>query len=344
MSMLQAQASSPTIPKGNSMINTRQAFARTALAAALVFGGVISLASPNAARAEAPLAKTAAPGYYTMMLGDFAVTALSDGTLPLPVDQLLNTTPDKTRQAMDAAYQPQPFEMNFNAYLVNTGSKLVLIDSGAGHLLGANLGKLVERLKASGYQPEQVDEIYITHLHPDHVGGITNDGKRVFPNAVVRLDKREADFWLSKANRDKATGDQKERFDNATAALTPYIQANHFKPFQGDTDLVPGIRASSLMGHTPGHTGYVVESKGQKMVVWGDVMHVAPVQFPHPDVTIKFDIDNQQAEKVREQLLADAASHGYLIAGEHLSFPGLGHVRKAGAGYQWLPVSYTEIH
>jgi glyoxylase-like metal-dependent hydrolase (beta-lactamase superfamily II) len=306
---------------------------------ALLLGGM------GAAHAAAPMAKTTGPGYYRMMLGDFEVTALSDGTHALPVEQLLtNTTAEQTLKTLDAEFLPQPYQMNFNAYLVNTGSKLVLIDSGAGHLFGAELGKLVDRLKASGYQPEQVDEIYITHLHPDHVGGIADDGKRVFPNAVVRLDQREADFWLSKANLDKAPADEKEMFKDATEALTPYIQAKHFKAFHGDTDLVPGVRAISLNGHTPGHTGYSVESKGQKMVVWGDVMHVGAVQFPHPEITIHFDVDSPTAEKVRQRLLADAAKNGYLIAGEHLAFPGLGHIRQAGSGYQWYPVSYTELH
>lgn len=326
-------------------MNARHIFTRTAITTALMFGGVIGLFSPGVSHAQAPMARTTGPGYYRMMLGDFEVTALSDGTHALPVEKLLtNTTPEKTQQALNAAFQPLPYEMNFNAFLVNTGSKLVLIDAGSGALFGSDLGKLVARLKASGYQPEQVDEIYITHLHPDHVGGITADGKRVFPNAVVRADKREADFWLSKANQEKAAPEQKDMFNDATTALAPYIQANRFKSFSGETDLVPGIKATSLIGHTPGHTGYVVESKGQKMVVWGDVMHVAAVQLPNPEVTIGFDVDSHLAEKARQQLLADAALHGYIIAGEHISFPGLGHIRKAGSGYQWVPVSYTEIH
>jgi glyoxylase-like metal-dependent hydrolase (beta-lactamase superfamily II) len=280
-----------------------------------------------------------------MMLGDFEVTALSDGTLVLPIEKLLsNTTPDKIHQALDAAYKPQPYEMSFNAFLINTGSKLVLIDTGAGHSLGPTLGELAGRLKAAGYQPEQVDEIYITHMHPDHIGGLTVDGKRAFPNAVVRADKREADYWLSKANREKAPADQKERFDGAAAMLAPYLQADRFKPFQGDTDLVPGVRAVSLIGHTPGHTSYVVESKGQKMIVWGDTVHVAEMQIPNPDVRMSFDTDVQLAEKARLQLLADADAHGYIIAAAHVSFPGLGHIRKQGNGYQWIPVSYSEIH
>ncbi|WP_267225110.1 MBL fold metallo-hydrolase [Dyella silvae] len=326
-------------------MKTRQAFARAAITTALIFGGAMTVAAPDIAHAAAPMVKTAAPGYYRMMLGDFEVTAISDGTLALPVDKLLtNTTADKTRQALDAAFQPLPYEMNFNAFLVNTGSKLVLIDTGAGHLLGADLGKLADRLKAAGYQPEQIDEIYITHMHPDHIGGLSAAGKRVFPNAVVRADQREADFWLSKANSEKATPEQKEHFAGAMAAMTPYLQAHRFQPFTGDTELVPGIRASSLIGHTPGHTGYVIESKGQKMVVWGDVVHVAQVQLPDPEVTIGFDTDSHVAEKVREQLLADAAAHSYIIAGEHMSFPGLGHIRKVGSGYQWVPLSYSEIH
>ncbi|WP_266169299.1 MBL fold metallo-hydrolase [Dyella subtropica] len=326
-------------------MSTRLTFARAAITTALLLGCTVGVASFSPVQAAAPMAKTTAPGYYRMMLGDFEITALSDGTMPLPVQELLtNTTPEKTRQALDAAFQPLPYEMNFNAYLVNTGSKLVLIDTGAGHLFGSNLGKLVERIVASGYRPEQIDEIYITHMHPDHVGGLSDNGKRVFANAVVRADKRDADFWLSKANLEKAAADEKQHFEAATASLTPYVQADHFKSFSGDTELVPGVRAVSLAGHTPGHTGYIVESKGQKMLVWGDTMHVQAVQFAQPSVTIHFDVDSHAAEAMRERILADAAKNGYLIAGEHLSFPGVGHVRKSGAGYQWLPVSYAEMH
>lgn len=326
-------------------MSTRTTFARAILAMAVALGVTAGVAPLDTAHASAPMAKTNAPGYYRMMLGDFEVTALSDGTTPMPIEKLLtNTTPEKTRQALDAAFQPAPNDMNFNAFLVNTGDKLVLIDTGAGHLFGTNLGKLVARLEASGYRPEQVDEIYITHMHPDHIGGLSDNGKRVFPNAVVRADKRDADFWLSKANLDKATGDEKDHFQAAVASLTPYIQADRFKPFTGDTPLIPGIRAIALNGHTPGHSGYVVESKGQKMVVWGDVMHVQAVQLAQPSVTIHFDVDSHVAESVREKLLADAAKNGYLIAGEHMAFPGLGHIQKNGTGYRWLPVSYTELH
>jgi glyoxylase-like metal-dependent hydrolase (beta-lactamase superfamily II) len=189
----------------------------------------------SAASAGAPQAKGQAPGWYRMMVGDFEVTALSDGTVALPVDKLLtNTTPAKVQAALSRAYLKPPVETSVNGYLINTGAKLVLIDAGAAALFGPTLGNLVNNLKASGYQPEQVDEIYITHLHPDHVAGIASaDGKAVFPNAVVRTDKREGDFWLSKEGLDKAPDAMKDFFKGAQASMKPYVDAGKYKPFDG---------------------------------------------------------------------------------------------------------------
>lgn len=323
-------------------MRTTSVFARTTLTAALLLGTAL-VAAP--ALATAPMAHTTAPSYYRMMLGDFEVTALSDGTSPMPVQQLLTgITPAQTEQALKAAFQPLPYEMNFNAFLVNTGSRLVLFDTGAGHLLGKDLGELAARIRACGYRPEQVDDIYITHMHPDHIGGLSEQGRRVFPNAVVHANRHDADFWLSEAQRDKAPAAQREFFDDAMAALKPYIQAGRFKTFSDDAQLAPGIRAVPLAGHTPGHTAYLVESKGRKMLVWGDVIHVPAVQFAQPQVAIHFDIDSPEAVAARERILAEAARNGYLVAGAHLSFPGLGHLRKDGSGYRWIPVSYTERH
>ncbi|RUL71828.1 MBL fold metallo-hydrolase [Dyella choica] len=326
-------------------MSTKQRFVRAAMTTALLLGTVIGGASVESAHAAAPMAKTSAPAYYRMMLGDFEITALSDGTSPLPVQNLLtHTTPEQTNKTLAASFIQPPYEMNFNAFLVNTGSKLVLIDTGSGAFYGPNVGKLLARLKASGYKPEQVDEVYITHMHLDHVGGLVDHGKRVFPNAIVRADQRDADFWLSPAQMDKAPKEAKDFFKIAMDALNPYVQAGRFKPFHGETELVPGIRAVDLSGHTPGHTGYMIQSKGQKMLVWGDVLHVPAIQFAQPDITIQFDTDSQSALSVRDHVLADAAKEGYYIAGAHLNFPAIGHVRKAGSGYEWLPVQYSELH
>jgi glyoxylase-like metal-dependent hydrolase (beta-lactamase superfamily II) len=305
----------------------------------LAIGG---LALSFGARAAAPQVKAQAPGYYRVMLGDFEVTALSDGTVELPVDQLLtNTTSAQTRKTLAASFQKAPLETSVNAYLINTGSKLVLVDSGAGALFGPTLGRLTANLKAAGYQPEQVDAVLITHMHADHVGGLTAGDKPVFPNATVHADRRDADFWLSQANMDKAPADAKDFFKGAMLSVNPYVSAGKFKAFDGDTELVPGIRSRTTPGHTPGHTVYVVESQGQRLVLWGDLMHVAAVQFADPAVTIRFDTDSKLAALQRKKAFADAAKQVDLVGAAHLSFPGLGRVRTAGKGYDWVPVNYA---
>ena len=308
--------------------------------------GVVAIAAgifyATHAHAAAPVAKTQAPGFYRMTLGDFEVTAISDGVVPLPIGKLLtNTTPQRVEQMLKRAYLQDPVPTSVNAFLVNTGSKLVMIDAGAGVLFGPTLNRLVDNLKAAGYQPEQVDEIYITHMHGDHVGGLVSNDKIAFPNATVRADKRDADFWLSQAKMDAAKGDDKNAFKGAMVSLNPYIAAGKFKPFDGATELVPGVRAVSAYGHTPGHTIYMVESKGQSMAVLGDLMHVAAVQFADPSVTIQFDSDAKAAAAARKKVYADVAKNGRWIALAHVSFPGIGHIRRDGAGYVYYPVNYT---
>jgi glyoxylase-like metal-dependent hydrolase (beta-lactamase superfamily II) len=296
----------------------------------------------TAAHAEAPPAKGQAPGWYRMMLGNFEITALSDGTVALPVDKLLtHISPERIKALLARSYLTPPVETSVNGYLINTGSKLVLIDTGAAGLFGPTLGKLVANLKASGYQPEQVDEVYVTHMHPDHVGGLVADGKMVFPNAVVRAEVKEGDYWLSKAKLDAAPADTKGFFQGAMASLNPYVAAGKFKPFDGETDLAPGIHAIPARGHTPGHTIYAVESDGHRLVVWGDLMHVAAVQFPQPSATIQFDTDSKAAAPQRAKNYADAAKKGYFVAVAHVAFPGIGQLRADGKGYTWIPTNYT---
>src|SRR5262249_7904085 len=159
--------------------------------------------------------------------------------------------------------------------------------------------------------------------HPDHVGGLaTPDGKMVFPNAIVRADTREGGFWLDKAQMDKAPADAKGFFQGAMASLNPYVAAGKLKPFDGETELVPGIKALPGPGHRPGHTIYAIESQGSKMVVWGDLMHVAAVQFAMPTATMAFDTDSKAAMPQRQKAYADAARGGYYVAVAHVSFPG----------------------
>jgi glyoxylase-like metal-dependent hydrolase (beta-lactamase superfamily II) len=316
-------------------------FLRIAAFALLTSISTLALVTP--ASAAAPMVKTS-PGYYRVMLGDFEVTALSDGTVQLPMDKLLvGVSPADFDKALKKFHLTNPIDTSINGYLINTGTKLVLIDTGAGSFFGPTVGKLVASLKAAGYTPDQVDEIYITHMHGDHIGGLTVNGAAVFPNAIVRADKHEADKWLSQANMDKAPADMKDGYAHAISALAPYIAAGHFKTFDGNTDLVPGIKSIAAPGHTPGHSIYLVESNGKKLVLWGDLMHVAAVQFDRPAVAIHFDSDSKEAIASREKAYADAAKEGYLVGSAHLSFPGLGYLRAEGKGYVWIPVNYVSL-
>jgi glyoxylase-like metal-dependent hydrolase (beta-lactamase superfamily II) len=277
------------------------------------------------------------------MLGNFEITPVSDGTVDLPMDKLLNDKPARINAILAKHHLKGTVETSDNVFVINTGSKLVMVDTGAGVLFGPTLGKFMANLKAAGYQPEQIDEIYLTHMHGDHVGGLVSDGKIAFPNAIVRASKTDADFWLSQSNMDKAPDDNKGTFKGAMASLNPYIQAGKFKTFTGNTELVPGVSAVATPGHTPGHTSYMVESGGQKIMLVGDLVHMAAVQMENPSVTINFDSDKKAAAASRKKAFDAAAKGGYLIGGAHLQFPGVGHLRTEGKGYRWIPVNYTQM-
>jgi glyoxylase-like metal-dependent hydrolase (beta-lactamase superfamily II) len=195
-----------------------------------------------------------------------------------------------------------------------------------------------------GYTPEQVTDILITHIHTDHTGGLMDGTKRVFPNAVVHVERKEVDYWMDPASKQKAPEHQKIYFDQAAAKFKPYLDAGQVKTFEGAVELFPGIRSIPAPGHTPGHSFYSLERNGEKVVFWGDILHVAEVQFPDPTVTIAFDADPRAAAEQRKRAFADAAEKGYLVAPAHISFPGIGHVRRVDVGgeeYRWYPAPYV---
>jgi glyoxylase-like metal-dependent hydrolase (beta-lactamase superfamily II) len=312
-----------------------------ALAAAITLGVLGIMLAPRQAAAAAPMIRTQAPGFYRMILGDFEITVINDGTTSLDVDKLLAEPTSKTDAALKKSFETSPVETSSNAFLINTGTKLVLIDTGAGTLLGPTLGKLLVNLHAAGYRPEQIDDVVLTHMHPDHVGGLMLDGKRAFPNATLHANKRDSDYWLSQANLDKAPADAKDYFRGAMASVNPYVVAGRYQPFDTEGELVPGLRSIATYGHTVGHTSYLVESKGQKLMIIGDLIHVAAVQFHDPGVTIAFDSDAPTAAATRKRVFGELASDGVLLGAEHLQFPALGHLRAAGKSWQWVPVNYS---
>jgi glyoxylase-like metal-dependent hydrolase (beta-lactamase superfamily II) len=301
------------------------------------------LACAGLAHAAAPMAASQAPGYYRIMLGDFEVTALSDGTHPFPVDTVMtNITQQQAIQALADIDLKLPVQGSINAFLINTGSKLILIDSGAGALYGPCCGKLMTHLRAAGYQPEQVDEVLLTHLHKDHAGGIMQNTAAAFPNAVLRLSQAEADYWLTPANKAKAPEFLSTFFDAAQAAVAPYKAAGRYRPYKDFGPLEPGIEALPAPGHTPGHAAYLVQSKSQQLLIWGDIVHVAGIQFPHPSATLKYDSSEPDAQGTRARLLELVTGKQLLVGAAHIAFPGLGHVRLHKDEYEWLPLNYDE--
>lgn len=299
--------------------------------------GVAAAISVKPVRAAAPLAKVQAPGVFRMQLGDFELTALSDGATSLDVVKLLNEPAEETETALQKSFLSNPLETSVNVYLINTGAKLILVDAGGGAIFGPALGKLQSNLQAAGYKPEQIDDILLTHMHRDHVGGLATNGTLAFPNATIHADKRESGFWLSKENLDKAPPELKVRFQGVMATLGPYVTAGRYQPFESDSEILPNVRSVASYGHTVGHTIYVVESKGHQLWLIGDLINVASVQLDHPSVSIAFDSDGNAAAASRMKILASAAQRGVLVGAAHLPFPRLGHLRATGATWQWLP-------
>lgn len=282
------------------------------------------------------------PSSYHMLLGDVEIIAFSDGSIPLDLNKVLtNTTSTEIDKLTNESFQTPVIEASVNAYLIKTAGKLILVDAGTAELYGPSLGYLPANLIKAGYRPEQIDAILITHIHTDHTGGLMNGDKMVFPNALVYINKTEADYWLSDENYAKAPASKKKYFEEARLKVLPYVRAGKIRTFSDEATLFPGIKPIASPGHTPGHTFYEVSSKGEKIVFWGDIMHAAPVQFANPDVTIAFDVDPQAAAAARKKAYQDAAKEKYWVAGDHLSFPGIGHIRKTAQGYNWYPIVYT---
>jgi glyoxylase-like metal-dependent hydrolase (beta-lactamase superfamily II) len=314
-------------------------------AAALVAALASFVASPNAALAAAPQHHDQAPGFYRLKVGDLEATALYDGTGVFDPHWL-----NGTKAAMDGVVKaqhedPHMLDTSDTGFLVNTGKQLILVDAGAGAWWGGGaFGRLTGSLRSAGYTPEEVDIVLVTHLHSDHIGGLTTQhGERVFPNADVYVAKAESDFWLSAEIAAKAPKDAQPFFQSAQAIAAPYIEAGKWHTFSGSERIIDGMQLVPLPGHTPGHTGYEFSSNRQRILFWGDIVHAQRVQLQDPEITAIFDINQTAAAATRHQLLSKLVREDVLIAVPHSSFfPPLGRLRKEGSGYSWVPVVFTD--
>lgn len=320
-------------------MNRRQFLQQAAIASIVLPGAALG---PHSAKAATPPAARPGrqAGFYWLQLGNVQVAALSDGTLRSSA-KLLSEQHDQVAEALKNAYVTSPRATSVNAFLILDHDRRILVDAGSGKLLGPTVNKLGRSLQAAGVEPADITDILLTHIHGDHSGGLIADGKRVFPAATVHVNRLEAEFWLSTANMEKTPEYFRPMFVKGQQSLAPYGTAGKIALFEAGQTVLPGITAIAAYGHTPGHTCYLLESQGEKLLFWGDTVHVAEAQFPLPDTAIEYDLDPQAAIKQRQQLFAEAADKGFLVAGAHISFPGIGHVGKAAQGYRWIPIPYV---
>jgi len=324
-----------------SHMTRRRMLLGAAAAGAAATIGPLSASRPG--RAAAPAAGKQAPGVYRLKLGEFEVTQISDGgvTFPLADGFVTNADRAKVNAALEAAYMPKDtVNIIFNPMVINTGSKLVLIDTGYGSVGPKTAGQLPVNLAAAGIDPKAIDVVIISHFHPDHMNGLIGaDGALAFPNAEIMVPEPEAAFWTSDDNMGKAKGGVADNFKNVRRVMAPL--AGKVTKYGWDKEVAPGITAVSTAGHTPGHTSFVIASGSARLLVQSDVTNHPALFLRNPDWHVMFDMDGDKADATRHKFYDMAAAEKTLVAGFHFPFPSLGHVEKDGAGYRLVPIAWS---
>ena len=289
---------------------------------------ILGLALPGQA------ANTAAPAAPESWrdLGAFAVLPLLDGAGSISLDKFLGPSDAELMQVAGTREVPSAY----NVFAIRQGQDYYLVDTGGGDWLGKRGGLLPEALAAASIPVERVVKIFITHMHSDHAGGLVKNGHPFFVNAQVYVSHAEFSYWTNEENMSKLAKPQQTAFARAHACLVVLEKAGKLVLFEPNDELLPGLVAWDLAGHTPGHCGFMLSSKGKKLMFIGDLLHGGLVQLPRPDIVVQYDIDPDKARAVRLRVLAELARDKVPVASAHLPFPAMGTLLPVGDGYRFI--------
>lgn len=272
------------------------------------------------------------PGVHRMKLGAMEVIALSDGHLDFAPENL-RFDPEAARALLVGSTAGYPPRIGVNCFVLRTAGRCALVDTGAGDGMGASLGALPGRLAAAGIDQGEIDTVLLTHIHPDHSNGLaTANGAARFAGAELVVHADDIAFWCDPAKQ--AEGPEPLQQRRAMAVRQTGAYADRLRPFAAEAEVFPGVTALPHPGHTPGHSGYLLASEGETLMIWGDTVHIAAVQVPHPEATVAFDIDPQAAVASRRRMFDRVATDGLAVLGMHLGFPGLARLERSGDGYR----------
>ena len=315
-------------------LSRRQLLAGAAAAGAA--SALSPLGAPAAHAAVAP-AGAQAPGFYRYKVGDYECTSINDGarSFPMPDKWVTNVAKDEALAAAEAAYMPKGMvTVPFNPQLINTGSKLILVDTGNSIATleptkGA-VGRTLQNLAAAGVDPKSIDIVLISHLHPDHTNGIRAlDSSMAFPNAELMVPAKEWEFWMSDENAAKAESEITKNYFANVKKIYAGIESKVTK-YDWGKEVAPGITAVATPGHTPGHTSFAVASGNSKILIQSDVTNIPEFFVRNPDWHVAYDYDPALAQETRHKFYDMAAAEKATVVGFHFQFPSIGYVEKAG--------------